>query len=124
MMKPLQFILTASALTLTSALSMAQTAPNPDTVTISGIGVPRHPYPMDVDEFYKFKGSYDLASGETLSLFNRGSAFFAKIGPDRWHRIVAVSPNTFVAKDHLLKIRLDPQENGEVTGELLLASAR
>ncbi|MBV8666503.1 MAG: hypothetical protein JO269_08480 [Burkholderiaceae bacterium] len=128
-MKPLRLILACSALSLMPLTSLAQTASNvaPDvnTVTVSGIGVPRHPYPMGPDEFYKFKGSYDLANGQTLSLFNRGRVMFAKIGGQARHSIVAASPDTFVAKDHMMKIRFDPaHEDGDRTGELFLVAER
>ena len=128
-MKTLTLMLTLSVLPFISMSTMAQTASTdqtaPDintTVTVSGIGVPRHPYPMGQNEFYKFKGSYDLANGNTLSLFNRGNLMFAKISGQQWHCIVASAPNTFVSRDHMMKVRFEPRENGDMGGELLLAA--
>ena len=112
------------AISVLSALSFAayaQTSSDVATVEISGdksINLPSKIYRMDSDEFYKFKGSYFLSNGMTLSLFERGRTMFARIDNQDRHQIVASASNAFVAKDLQLKMRIDLADNGDVSGEL------
>lgn len=108
-----------------SALSLptlAQTQEPIDTVTIRQpelrIELPVTPYDMSAREFYKFKGSYDLANGQTLSLFERRNTRYAQVSNQEKRQIVAADKNTFVAMDRQLKVRLDIDDNGGATGEL------
>ncbi|WP_295751394.1 hypothetical protein [Undibacterium sp.] len=110
-----------SALSVLSFVASAQTATEVETVRISGeqsIVLPSETYAMRSDEFYKFKGSYSLSNGMSLSLFERGRSMFAQIDDQERHQIVATASNAFVAKDQQLKMRIDLKDNGEVGGEL------
>ena len=116
----------ATALCAFSFAVSAQTTPSDSNVTIVGKSLSaakaadaRH---MDQVDFYHFAGSYDLANGDTLSLANHGSLFFAKVGGQAWHRIVSTGDNSFVALDQQLKMRIDRKDDGNVSGEVLIAA--
>jgi hypothetical protein len=112
---------------LLSALSLpvvAQTGDKVESVTITDtnlrITVPAKRYRMLPEEFYNFKGAYDLSNGMTLTLSSRGFGMYAKLSNQDWHKIVAIAPNAFVALDEQLKIRIDLHDNGDVSGEVLM----
>jgi hypothetical protein len=118
------------ALGMASMGAVAESAPpvsGAETVTISGaeqnINLPSKIYKMWPEDFYKFKGSYDLSNGKTLSLFSRGSRMYAEVEDQPRHEIAAVSPNSFVALDKQLKMKIEHHENGEVSGELFMVVA-
>jgi hypothetical protein len=106
---------------------VAQEDKKVESVTITDsnlrIIVPSKRYRMLPEEFYNFKGSYDLSNGMTLSLSDRGSRMYAKLNNQDWHQIVAIAENAFVALDEKLKMRIDLKDNGEVSGEVLIAVA-
>jgi hypothetical protein len=113
--------------TFLSALSLsafAQTPNDVETVTISKpqltIEIPARTYRMTPEEFYQFKGLYELSNGQTLSLFQRGNAQYAQVSDQERHKIVATADNAFVALDKQLQMRIDIKDNGDVTGELLM----
>lgn len=106
-----------------SLSAVAQEVSDIDTVTISPelrITVPAKIYRMSPDQFYQFKGAYELSNGMTLSLFNRGRWMYARLNDGERHEIVATSHNAFVAKDQQLQMRIDLHDNGDVSGELLM----
>lgn len=80
-----------------------------------------HARPMNEAEFSEFKGSYELSNGNTLFLFNRLNTKYAKVGDEASHVIDATSANSFVSKDKKLKMHIDLDDNGEVSGELFMA---
>jgi hypothetical protein len=99
-----------------------QTVSDVDTVTISPnlqITLPGKTFRMWPEQFYEFKGGYELSNGMTLVLFNIGHGMYAKLNGEDSHRIVATAANTFVALDKQLKMTIDRKENGEVSGEVL-----
>jgi hypothetical protein len=101
----------------------AQDVSEVDTVNISPelrITVPAKIYRMSPDQFYQFKGAYELSNGMTLSLFNRGHWMYAQLNDGERHEIVATSHNAFVAKDQQLQMTIDLHDNGDVSGELLM----
>jgi hypothetical protein len=93
------------------------------TITDSNLRiiVPSKRYRMMPEEFYNFKGSYDLSNGMTLTLSDRGYRMYAKLNNQEWHQIVAIAENAFVALDEKLKMRIDLKDNGDVGGEVLIA---
>lgn len=112
-----------AALAALSLSAIAQEASDVDTVTISPelrITAPSKIYRMSPEEFYQFKGGYDLSNGMTLSLFSRGRWMYARLNDGERHEIVATSHNAFVAKDQQLQMRIDLHDNGDVGGELLM----
>lgn len=106
-----------------SLSAVAQDASDVDTVNISPelrITVPAKTYRMSPDQFYQFKGAYELSNGMTLSLFNRGHGMYARVSDGDMHEILATAPNAFVAKDQQLQMRIDLHDNGDASGELLM----
>ncbi|KQV85894.1 hypothetical protein ASD15_30185 [Massilia sp. Root351] len=75
---------------------------------------------MDEADFGAFKGGYELSNGQVLVLKRVGTRMYAEVGEMGLHQIVAVSPNTFVALDQKLKVRIDIDRRGDVGGELLM----
>ena len=123
MKKSIVFFLALSALPL-AAQTQAQTEKELETVTITEsaekITIPNRLYKMWPEEFYKFKGGYDLSNGQVLALFDRGRRMYAQIGDQPRHEIVATAQNAFVALDRQLKMRIDLHDNGEASGELYM----
>ncbi|WP_157200919.1 hypothetical protein [Massilia sp. Root351] len=102
----------------------AQTAQQEETVTIPApqlrIDAPTRRHYMDEADFGAFKGGYELSNGQVLVLKRVGTRMYAEVGEMGLHQIVAVSPNTFVALDQKLKVRIDIDRRGDVGGELLM----
>jgi hypothetical protein len=73
-------------------------------------------WPADYDDY---KRDYSLSNGQTLSIISRGTNMYAYVGNDKWHKIAAIAPNTFVALDRKLKMEInllgEEQANGWVT---------
>ncbi|HXA48440.1 MAG TPA: hypothetical protein VNW52_12470 [Burkholderiaceae bacterium] len=114
----------ASILGALSLTVVAQTSNN-ETVTIkaSKSAQAQQPRGMAPDEFGRFTGSYSLSNGSSLALFSRGLKKYAALHGEAWHEIVATSSNSFVAVDKQLQMTIQRHENGEVTGELLIAAS-
>ncbi|MES2048486.1 MAG: hypothetical protein V4447_08800 [Pseudomonadota bacterium] len=105
-----------------SPTAAAQKTSDVDTVTISPnlqITLPEKTFRMWPEQFYEFKGGYQLSNGMTLVLFNIGHGMYAKMSGQESHRIVPTATNTFVAVDRQLKMTIDLKENGEASGEVL-----
>ena len=107
------------ALTLFSAVQAAEI----DKVTVTPDKkemAAQHRYPMRQDEFYKFKRTYELSNGMTLSLFNQGNLMYAKLNDQQSERIIANSGSAFSSTKSALKMHIDVMENGEVSGEVFI----
>lgn len=117
-------ILLVSLLGLTTLIASAQSNPATDTITVPApslkIEVPEHLRRMDSDEFYVYKGAYDLSNGKVLTLSQRGSQMYAEVEDEGMHRIVATAANAFVALDRQLQMKIDIHDDGSVDGELLM----
>lgn len=115
-------LILASLLGTSALFAFAQTAP--DTVTVPGhalrIDAPTSIRHMDKDEFYRFKGAYDLSNGQTLSLTRGATRMYAEIDDQGKHEIVATGQGEFVALDRQLKMTLEPQDDNDMRGELLM----
>jgi hypothetical protein len=118
-MKNFVLLTLLGAMALTSA---AQSASKDETITISGTKseTVQAVRPMAPDEFVQFTGSYELSNGNSLALFSRGLKKYAALHGEAWHEIVATSGNSFIAKDHQLKIDIYREDNGLVHGDLYL----
>lgn len=108
---------------LLSALSLPVLAQSSDvsSVTIKPHSIKpevQQHYRMSPDEFGQFVATYDLSNGMSITLFNRGFNLYAKLSNESPERIVAMSGNSFVSKESLLKIRIDLKDDGEVGGEV------
>jgi hypothetical protein len=118
-----QIILSILCATLFTSLSAYAQSDDVNTVTV----VPKHVdmismhrYPMQADEFYKFKGGYELANGMTVSLYNRGAIMYAKLDNGAPERIVATSRNTFLSTRSEMKLKINLLDNGEANGVVTL----
>jgi hypothetical protein len=69
-----------------------------------------------------YKGAYDLSDGRTISLTQRGRMMFAEVDGRDKVQVVAADMNTFVAMDRSMKLNLNRNIEGEVRGDVLLAS--
>jgi hypothetical protein len=104
-------------------VSVAQAAPKDDPmVTISGAKseMQEQSRAMSADEFSRFAGSYELSNGSSIALFTRGQKKYAALHGEAWHELAATSSNTFVAKDHQLKIDIWRDDNGVVSGDVYI----
>jgi hypothetical protein len=68
------------------------------------------------EEYDDYRGAYTLANGQTLSIAARGTAMYARVDDDRWHKIVVAAPHTFVALDRQLKLELNLLGDERVSG--------
>jgi hypothetical protein len=107
-----------------SCAALAQTTEKVDSVTIkasdSSINLPANGYKMRLDDFYQFKGSYELANGQVLSVFNQGRDMYAQVDGQERHQIVAANRNSFVSLDRQMKMRIVWNDLGNVSGEVYL----
>jgi len=115
--------LASAASFVLSAVVMAQDVKPPE-VNISGVplnhdGAQLATY-MSESEFAKFKRTYELSNGNTLSLFSRSDMKYAKLGDGTWHRIDATSPNSFISKDRQLTMEINLKDDDMVSGYLLM----
>ena len=112
------------ALGLLSLAARAQSDTEMSSVTIPSarlqIEVPATAHRGMRGVFDEFKGAYDLSNGNVLSLTQQGRRIYADAGTGDKKEIVAIRHNVFVAFDASMKITLEEQANGDVTGELLL----
>ncbi|HEY1151523.1 MAG TPA: hypothetical protein VGF27_23295 [Pseudoduganella sp.] len=69
-----------------------------------------------------YKGAYDLSDGRIISLTQRGRTMYAEIDGREKVQVIAADMNTFVAMDRSLKLNLNRNFEGEVRGDVLLAS--
>jgi hypothetical protein len=68
------------------------------------------------DRYDEYKGAYTLANGQKLSIRSFGVNMYAYVDNDRWHKIVAVAPNTFVALDRQLKMEINLLDDDNASG--------
>ncbi|HEY8097325.1 MAG TPA: hypothetical protein VIE65_14690 [Methylobacter sp.] len=113
-------IIVASILSMIAINAIAQPVTDSNTVTITAKGpvivLPARTQAMSPGEFGQFAGSYELANGNSIALFSRGLKKYAALHGEAWHELVAVAGNSFVAKDRQLKVTLDRNDDGEVSG--------
>lgn len=86
------------------------------------IELPALPLHMGRDQSGAFRGSYLLSNGQVLHLrqYGSGPALYGEIDQQGARKMVAASPNTFVAVDRSLKVTLLPKADGDFGGEVLL----
>ncbi|RZT04373.1 hypothetical protein SAMN05216319_3845 [Duganella sp. CF402] len=80
----------------------------------------RHSY-VDPRESREFRGTYELSNGQLLTLTAVGNIMYGEVGEQGRHRMVATRHNTFVALDRKLQVRIDRGQDGETSGEVLVA---
>lgn len=116
-----------SIISMSALAATAQTAPDNQTVKITGptlrIEPPSHYHRMAADEAYDYLRSYSLANGMTLDLFYRGRTLYAEVGEQGRHEIVSVASNVFVALDQQLKMTIN-LHGDDASGELIMVVPR
>jgi hypothetical protein len=124
MVKIMKKLILASLLSVASLAAYSQTANPAETVTVPGhalrIDAPTQTRYMDRDDFYPYKGAYELANGQTLVLTARGNKMYAEVNEQGQHQIVATSANAFTALDRQLQMTIELLPNDNVHGELLM----
>ncbi|HEU4843592.1 MAG TPA: hypothetical protein VFT05_04940 [Burkholderiaceae bacterium] len=117
-------LILASLLSVASLAAYSQTTAPSETVTVPGpalrIDAPTHIRYMDQDDFYAYKGAYELANGQLLVLTSRGNKMYAEVNDQGRHQIVATRANSFTALDQQLQMTIDLLPNDNVHGELLM----
>ena len=102
----------------------AQAQQSNESVTVPAprltIDLPDHRYHMDDWQMRQLRGSYTLDNGQTLHLRGGGTAVYGEIDDQGPHRMVSTKPNTFVALDRQLQVRIDFDQNDEAGGEVLM----
>ncbi|CAN7475191.1 hypothetical protein LJR289_003163 [Pseudoduganella sp. LjRoot289] len=124
-----KFLLAAmlGAISLTAA---AQTTGQDETVNVPGsmlkIELPAAPLHLSREETSPYRGGYSLSNGKVLHLrsFGHGSALYGEIDEEGMHKMVAASPNTFVAADRALKVTIKLIGDDDASGEVLIAQPR
>jgi hypothetical protein len=114
-------------LSIVSVAALAQTQ-SPQVVNqvqipaiAPSIEVPAHPLRMAAVDFGMYKGGYDLANGQTLTLYSSGRRMYAQLGDGERSEIVGAGTSSFVALDRSLKMNFERLPTGDIGGELLIA---
>jgi hypothetical protein len=117
-------LLLATCLGTLALAASAQTEPDDTSVRIPGyqIELPAQPHRLMPGDFNDFKGAYDLSNGDSMVLRQYGRTLYADVGDGPRTELVAAARNEFVAVDRRLKMTLNKQDDGLVTGELLMAA--
>lgn len=124
-----KFLLAAmlGAISLTAA---AQTASQDERVNVPGsalkIELPAVRLHLSREETSLYRGGYTLSNGQILHLrsYGQSSALYGEIDGQGQHKLVAASPNTFVALDRALKVTINLNSDDEASGEVLIAQPR
>jgi hypothetical protein len=101
--------------------SNAQNNPEP-AVFIRGyqIDLPTKSVHLFADDLQRFQGSYDLSTGEGMSLRHVGNRLYATVGNQAPRLLVAAARNEFVSTDRQMRLTLNRQYDGEYGGQLWL----
>jgi hypothetical protein len=111
-------------LSIVSFAALAQSTQGIDRVQIPvtpSIEVPAHPLRMAAIDFGMYKGGYDLANGQTLTLFSSGRRMYAQLDNGERSEVVGAGTGSFVALDRSLKMNFERLPDGDMGGELLIA---
>ena len=90
----------------------------------SQISVPEWAYPVFVEDLKQYAGTYNLSNGEVMHLRRAGNRLYAAVGDRPAKKLVVASPNEFVALDRQLRLTLNPDAYGGMTGELMMLVPR
>jgi hypothetical protein len=114
-------------LSIVSLVALAQTPQVVDQVQVPvpavtpSIELPAHPLRLINVDFGMYKGGYELANGQTLSLSTSGRRMYARLDDGERSEIVGAGTSSFVALDRSLKMNFERLPNGDIGGELLIA---
>jgi len=114
-----------SGMALCVAALGAQAQTGDESVTIPAprlkIELPAQRYHMSAADLKEFRGTYELANGQVLKLRGFGASLYGEVDEQGEHRMIAANHNTFVALDRKLQVRIDRGQDGETSGEVLMA---
>lgn len=118
-------LLLAVLLGTLSLAAPAQTAQD-NAVTIRGyqIELPARPQRLGMYDFDAYKGAYDLGNGDVLTMLQVGRRIYAELGDGQRREIVSAGHGTFVALDRQLKVTLNRDNFGDVSGEVIMPVPR
>jgi hypothetical protein len=108
------------------ALASAAQEQSSTSVEVRGsqISIPARAYPMFAPDLMPYAGTYNLSNGGVMRLRRAGAHLYAEVGDQPAKKLVAASPNEFVALDRQLRITLNPDNYGGMTGEMLMVVPR
>jgi hypothetical protein len=117
-------LLLASLLGTLALAATAQSQSGDTSVTVPGhpIQLPSQPHRLMPGDFDAFKGAYEMSNGDTMVLRQYGRKIFADVGERPRTELIASARNEFVSVDQQLKMTLNGHDDGQVTGELLMAA--
>lgn len=111
-------------LAFAAPLVLAQSASSPTVkVPAYNISIPEKTVGKTSAGFDTYRGAYDLSNGQVLSLINSGATMYAQLDDGDRHELAATGYGKFVAKDLSLRITLERKADGDVGGEMLIASS-
>lgn len=109
---------------LVGSLSLVATAQSEQdqAVVIRGyqIDLPTKAYHLYAGDMSAYAGSYDLATGQPMSLRHVGNRLYATIGNQEPKLLVAAAHNVLVSTDRQMRLTLNRQDDGEFAGQLWL----
>jgi hypothetical protein len=121
--------LLSSILGVLAVSALAQTAQDLGPVPVPAhlrIQLPSTAYRMWPDEFDKYRRTYFLSNGQTMTMTMArppwAGRMYATVGDGPRTEIVAAAPNVFVALNKQLKITLEEAPWDDFTGEILIAA--
>lgn len=123
-MKNFFFAAMLGAMSLTAT---AQTVSKDETVTVPGtalkIELPAKPLHLTRDDTDQYRGGYTLSNGQMLHLrtYGQQSTLYGEVSGQGMRKMVAASPNTFVAEDRSLKVTINLTSDDMASGEVLIA---
>lgn len=108
------------------ALASAAQTPEGSSVEVRGsqFQLPSKAYPMFPRDLDNYTGAYLLSNGERMYLRRAGTRMFAEIGNRPAKELVASSANEFIALDRQVRMTLEENAGGDMTGEMLLVVPR
>jgi len=91
-------------------------------VTAPGASLDRSEQPQRVsgDDIVRYRGAYQLSSGQTLTLKGWGGRLYAAVDGQAQHELAATGEHGFTARDGLLKMHIELQGDGRASGQLLM----
>ncbi|MFZ6846932.1 hypothetical protein [Undibacterium sp. RuRC25W] len=121
MSKLIALITGTCALLLVQQAVFAADTPSSEAA-VPTIELPAHVRHMDAEAASQFVGVYELSNGDALKIVKRGQSLYARLdNEDMMHLVVVAGKNTFVSTDKHLKIHIEHDRDGNVSGEVYIA---
>jgi hypothetical protein len=117
-MKRLLLSVLLGALSLSACTDARASAP----VSAGEIVLPARPYKMFPDDWDVYAGKYYLSNGQTMVLRRRGLRMYAEVSDRPRTELVAAAENVFVALDRSLRMTLQDEGMGNISGEMVMVA--